>query len=247
MVKVLLQQPPSYESATSSPASVAIAEARKRRIATGSQSLDAEFDLLDLLSIRSHSGSVKVGIHPKPADEANPVPAELQISSHSGSIDVNFVDFIVPERDYYVSIDSQSGSINGAILHGRKTSITTQSARINLNLTPFGAGDYSSNVSTISSSGSQDIVIQSPTRYLGTPIKEMSSVHSSASGSLVLRYPREWEGTIEGHTQSGSIKLHGGDLDLIQTGGHHVRARKGNGNSSLTFSTGSGSINIYFY
>jgi hypothetical protein len=224
---------------------------RKRRIETGSQSLDTQFDLLDLLSIRSTSGSVNVGIHPQPADEANPVPAEVQIKSQSGSLSVNFPTFNAPERDYHVFTDSRDGSITGTILHGRRTSIVSNSATIDVQLAPYRAGDYGSTLSTTTSSGGQDITLLNPAQHAGISIKGMPSAHSSASGSIALRYPREWEGIIEGNTQSGSLQLHGGDLDIIQqslfhTGGHYVLARKGNGNSTLNSHTGSGSVDIYF-
>jgi hypothetical protein len=219
---------------------------RKRRIDTGSQSLDAEFDLLDLLSIRSTSGSLNVGIHPQPANEKNPVPAEVLVSSWSGSLSVNFPPFNVPEREYHVSIDSRSGSIAGTILHGRKTSITSRSSMINVQLAPYGTGDYSSTLSTTSYSGSQDITILNPVMSPGTSINKMSSVHSAHSGSMTLRYPREWEGTIEGHTRSGSMNLYGRDLDVIRRVGHYVLAKKGNGSSTLNFHTNSGSVDVYF-
>jgi hypothetical protein len=225
---------------------------RKRQINTGTQALDDEFDLLDLLSIGSWSGSVNIGIQPQPVDEANPAPAEVLIKSHSGSISVNFAASDPPEREYHVSISSHSGSIHGAILHGRRTSISSHSAEIDVQLTPYGAGDYGSTLSTTSSSGRQDIILLSPTKPLGMLIKEMSSVHSTASGNLVLRYPKDWEGTIEGHTKSGKIQVHGGDLEImprssLRTVGYNLHAKKGNGNSTLKFYTGSGNVHIYFF
>lgn len=225
-------------------------ESRRRRIDTGSQALNGDFDLLDLLSIRSHSGSINIEVHPQPADEENPVPAELLINSHSGQVSVDFPAFNAPERDYHVSIDSRHGSIDGHILHGRMTSIVSASASIHAQIAPFAADSYASTLRTASQSGGQDISMLSPSRDLGVPIKRMSSIHSTNSGSLVLRYPKEWQGTIEGHTRSGSLQLHG-DLDIIQRSafhnvGHYVLARKGSGNSTLTFRTGSGSVDIYF-
>lgn len=212
---------------------------RKRRISTGAQSLSAEFDLLDLLSIHSTSGSLNIGIHPQPADKENPVPAEVLITSQSGSINVDSPTFSIPEREYYVSISSQSGGIDGSILHGSRPSVATESGSMNVRLQH--AADES-DLRTETGSGSQDITVLNT----GKHIKAMSSTHSSTSGSLALRYPREWEGMIEGRTQSGSSGFHGGGVDVIRRNGHYVLARKGNGNSTLRFRTGSGSVNVYF-
>lgn len=212
---------------------------RKRRISTGSQSLSAEFDLLDLLSIHSTSGSLNIGIRPRPADKENPVPAEVSIVSQSGSINVDFPTFSIPEREYHVSISSQSGGISGSILHGRRTSLETRSGSINVRL-QLAAEE--SDLRTENGSGSQDITILNT----GKAIKAMSSTHSATSGSLNLRYPREWEGTIEGHTQSGSSGFFGGGVDVIRRSKNYVLAKKGDGNSTLRFRTGSGSVNVYF-
>jgi hypothetical protein len=212
---------------------------RKRRILTGSQSLSAEFDLLDLLSIHSTSGSLNIGIHPQPADKETPVPAEVSIISQSGSINVDFPTFSIPEREYHVSISSQSGGIDGSILHGRRTSLATRSGSINVRL---HLAAEESDLQAENGSGSQDITVLNT----GKNIKAMSSTHSSTSGSLNLRYPREWEGMIEGHTLSGSSGFYGGGVDVIRRSKNYVLAKKGNGNSTLRFRTGSGSVNVYF-
>ncbi|KAK5121866.1 hypothetical protein LTR85_004437 [Meristemomyces frigidus] len=236
-------------------------DARKRFIDNGSQSLTAHFDLYDLLSIRSWSGSLNIGINPQPADKEHPVPAEVMIESHSGSVNVDMATFNAPERDYAVSINSYSGSIGGHLIHGRKTTVVTRSASISLRFTLSGASNHSSSLSTTSQSGQSDITVLSPISFAGgsqsveqqptthstsPSIKQMSSFHSTASGSLVLRYPSDWEGTIEGHTQSGALQLHGRDIEVIQRGPHYVVAKKGTGDSKLSFHTASGSANVYF-
>ena len=227
------------------------AQSRKQRVDTGAQSLGGEFELLDLLSIQSTSGSIGINIHPQPADKQNPVPAELMINSNSGTINVNFAAFDAPERDYRVSVSSRSGSVGGYILHGRNTSISSNSGSIDVQITPYAAKAYESSLRTSTMSSTQEISVLSPENEPGVSIKGMSSSHNSNSGSLTLYYPKEWEGTIEGHTGSGNIQLHGGNLDIIRQNsiskaGHYVLAKKGKGNSTLSFQTGSGSVDIYF-
>jgi len=227
-----------------------ISEGRERRIDTGFQPLNGEFDLYDLLSINSTAGSLILSINPQPADEQNPVPAELLISSLAGQISIDFPAINAPNRDYRVSIDSHHGSIDGNILHGRMTSISSKTASIAVELTPYAADDYTSTIRTSCKTGAHKVSVLSPTES-GVPIKEMSSMHSTSTGSLVLHYPKEWEGTIEGDTKVGSLNLHGGDLEIIcqesrNTVGRYVLAKKGNGNSTLNFHVGIGSVNVYF-
>jgi hypothetical protein len=233
-----------------SDASMGVSDARKQYVDTGSQSLRGQFGLLDLLSIDSSSGSISVSIQPQPADKDSPAPAELLIHTQSGQVNVDYPALNAPKRDYRLSIETASGKIAGHVIHGESTSISSSSARIVLQVSPYAAGDYASSLRTSTTSGSQQISLLSPATEPGVAIKHMSSSHSSESGTLTLRYPQEWEGTIEGSTGSGSINLHGGNLNIIHrepgNSGHSVLAKKGNGNSTLGFHTASGNVDIYF-
>ena len=227
-----------------------ITEGREERIDAGFQSLRGEFNLYDLLSINSTSGSLKLRVHPQPADEQNPVPAELLISSLAGQISLDFPAINAPDRDYRVSIDSHHASIDGQILHGRMTSITSKTGSIAVALAPFAADDYASTIRTSSHTGAHTVSVLSPVER-GVPIKRMSSVHNVHTGSMILHYPKEWEGTIEGDTKVGSLNLYGDDLQIIRQDsgnlvGRYVLAKKGSGNSTLNFHMSVGSVNIYF-
>jgi hypothetical protein len=220
---------------------------RKQSVDAGVKGVDDKFDLLDLLAIHASSGRVRAAINPQLADERDPVPAELKILSQSGQILVDFPFFNLPKRDYQVSIDSQSGLVKGHIVHGQKTSVTSGSGGIDLQVTPFDP-KTSSSLQTESRSGAQRVSLLSPATS-GT-IKDMSSSHRSLSGALALRYPREWEGTIEGSTKSGKIQVHGSGVEVVRQESdklhHYLLARKGNGKSKLNFQTGSGGVDIYF-
>jgi DUF4097 and DUF4098 domain-containing protein YvlB len=220
---------------------------RKQSVDAGAKGVDDKFDLLDLLAIHATSGRIRAAINPQLADERDPVPAELKILSQSGQILVDFPFFNLPKRDYQVSIDSQSGLVKGHLVHGQKTSVTSGSGGIDLQVTPFDP-NTSSSLQTESRSGEQRISLLSPAN-LGT-IKDMSSSHRSTSGALALRYPKEWEGTIEGNTKSGKIQVHGSDVVVVRQDSdklhHYLLAKKGDGKSKLDFKTGSGRVDIYF-
>jgi hypothetical protein len=146
-------------------------------------------------------------------------------------------------RDYIVSIESRSGSVSGNLIHGRATSVLSNSGSLTLQLNLFGAGRDSSTLSTSSESGSSKITLVAPT---SSSITQLVSTHTTKDGSLSLRYPIEWEGIIEGHTKYGKIRLDGKDIELIQQSPQYILARKGRGNSKLSFSTTDGSASIVF-
>ncbi|KAK3070208.1 hypothetical protein LTR53_010856 [Teratosphaeriaceae sp. CCFEE 6253] len=223
-------------------------DSRRRFIDAGSQSLTAQLDLYDLLSIRAWSGSLNLGIRPHPAEKDHAVPAVLTIESHSGSVNVNMGGFDVPKRDYSVSINSHSGSIGGSLIHGRKTSVVCHSGSVTLSFTLSGANTDASTLSTLSESGYSDITVLSPglLSMASTSIKQLSSTHATKSGSLSLHYPSDWEGTIEGRSQSGGLTLHGQGIEIVQQGPHYVYAKKGSGSSHLSFTSASGSASCYF-
>lgn len=79
-------------------------------------------------------------------------------------------------------------------------------------------------------------------------LKDMKSLHTAQSGTLVVSYPREWEGKITGETTSGSLSLKGEDVDIIEEGGRgsgrYVVAEKGDGEGKLEFRSQSGSADV---
>ncbi|KAK5683539.1 hypothetical protein LTS10_005072 [Elasticomyces elasticus] len=227
-------------------------ESRRRFIDTGSQSLTGQYYLYDSLSIHASSGSININVLPQPANPKHPVPAQLIVDGQSGSININMAGYEIPERAYTVTINSESGSVRGSLVHGRQTSVVSRSGRIDLDFTLSGANSTASSLNTKSESGGTDITVHnqhifdSRAASSGPSIKQMSSTHTGGSGGLVLRYPREWEGTIQGQTGSGGLRLHGADIDVVSRGPHSVYAKKGKGDSTLSFQTGSGSVDVYF-
>ncbi|KAI6865992.1 hypothetical protein KC323_g4085 [Hortaea werneckii] len=214
-----------------------------------SGSVHGTYALRDVLSVHTHSGSISITVDPQEADETHPAPAEFEAISHSGGVHVDFLDDSLPDREYKTRIESYSGSISGNYVHGSRTAMHTESGGIDVEIKPY-CEKGPSGIYTDSGSGSSRMVIRSP--YCD-PHSEMSILHSqhrAKSGSMELTYPRQWEGIVEGWSYSGSITLEGRDLEpysrqVVSPIGNHVIARKGHGNSQLSFRTTSGSAKVY--
>ncbi|KAH9832385.1 hypothetical protein Tdes44962_MAKER02048 [Teratosphaeria destructans] len=247
---------------------------RELYVDSRSGSISGRFALRDLLSISSTSGSIDAEVSPRMADRDKPLPAKLSVTSSSGSINVKMELDDLPERDFKTYVRGRSGSVKGTVIHGSETEITTGSGTIDLNVLPYRAeesggsrfttssGSGTTNVHMLAPYTSQDSqAIHSDTGNNVIPhvyktyqpeeigLDMLRSSHSSASGTLNLIYPKEWEGTIEGHSYSGSIKVAGDgihqiiDQDLGVSKRHYV-GRKGSADSRLEFSTTSGSVDI---
>jgi DUF4097 and DUF4098 domain-containing protein YvlB len=92
------------------------------------------------------------------------------------------------------------------------------------------------------------VEVRSAYKNGGKAFKDLRSEHvSDGSGSLGLRYPGEWEGTIDAAASSGSISVKGNGVvvdEKEQYVGGHVRAHKGESDSSIEARSGSGSVRV---
>lgn len=244
---------------------------RRRHIDTGSHPLSGTYPLYDLLTLRTTSDALAATIHPHPIDPHAPAPATLQVSTHSGTIDVamrgsSAVDAPPPPRDYDVALASHSGRITAHLLHGVRTEARTHSGAMELKLTCVGStttstsststaaaagqsrSPSSSTITTQTHSAQQTVHVVAPPGLLllgGGPLR---SSHTTHSGQLTLRYPGEWEGTIEGSMWSAGVEIQGPDVEVVERTARAVRARKGRGSagSVLEFRTWSGKVKIVF-
>ncbi|KAI7087568.1 hypothetical protein KC356_g4059 [Hortaea werneckii] len=214
-----------------------------------SGSVHGTYALRDVLSVHTHSGSISITVDPQEADETHPAPAEFEAISHSGGIHVDFLDDSLPEREYKTLIETHSGSVSGNYVHGSRTAMHTESGAIDVEIKPY-CEKGPSGIYTDSGSGSSRLVFGSPYCDLHSEINNLHSQHRAKSGSMELMYPRQWEGIVQGWSYSGSITLEGKDLEpysrqVVSPIGNHVIARKGHGNSQLSFRTTSGSAKVH--
>ncbi|EME88039.1 uncharacterized protein MYCFIDRAFT_85937 [Pseudocercospora fijiensis CIRAD86] len=223
---------------------------RETEIDVISGSIKGNFALRDLLSLKTHSGSVRVNADPKDADPENIKPANFLVATSSGSVRVEFPTKDLPLREYQTRIETQSGSVGGTYILGVFTSFHTQSGSVKPRLIPVFNSTTPSQLHIDTQSASQTISILTPHQYPGAFAQLlMEHKYTSSSGSLHLTYPQEWEGYIEGETVSGSIHVKGKDVHVLSQGrvGHvyeHFVARKGFGQGRVGFKTSSGSVNI---
>ncbi|OCL09726.1 hypothetical protein AOQ84DRAFT_387981 [Glonium stellatum] len=222
---------------------------RKTTIDIISGSVSGTYALRDLLSIKTRSGSINVDVQPKEADKEHPAPAVFWAGSMAGSIKVRFETFAIPSRDYQTTVDGNMGSLAGTFIHGSSTDLKTTSGSITVDITPYEASASPFTLRTFSMSGRTAVDLRSPYKNPRSAISNLTSSHKTHSGSLHLTYPPEWEGKIEGGTHSGSLHLRGKGVEIIREGegfpfGRTVKAKKGEGDSLLEFSTMSGSCDI---
>lgn len=249
-------QNPKIESTTfvtkSSPITLPNWSSRKTTLRTVSGAITGHFNLLDLLSLNSLSGSITASVQPGEADSSNPEPAVLSVSTASGSVRVTYPPgsgaFTLPAREYRTSVSTMSGSIKGTYLLGAATSLTSTSGTIEADLLPYDSQSESSSLRTSSSSGAAHINVLESYRNGGKAFKGLHSVHESAgSGSIKLWYPGDWEGKIAAATGSGSVTVKGQGVVVDEASGYvkHVAAHKGEkGGSSIEARTGSASIDV---
>ena len=218
---------------------------RKKYIRSVSGGIRGSYTLEDVLSCTTTSGGIHIMVIPKKAGELV-LPAAFSARSVSGHVDVLFETFDVPERDYRVDVHSGSGGSSGTYIHGSRTSVTSGSGSKRVFIVPYeGAGD--SEIFTDGASGGSDIEVRSPIKISKT-LGALRSTHRSVSGHLSLRYPREWAGTFEGTSVSGSLSADGPGLEVEVGGGPGRKSVSGNskleGKAQLSFSSVSGGARL---
>ena len=233
---------------------------REINIGTSSGSVSGTFPLYDLVKISTQSGSIRINVEPKDELASKPVAAVLNLYTVSGTIHVdtpilllkdgNPLKSRVPVRDYQTDIASSSGSLHAGIIHGSRLNMQTSSGSITGVLTPYGSLADDSHLTVSDGSGSVDMTILSSISDPGKPMRNFYSVYRCTTGSLRLHYPKEWEGTIEGETLSGSIKTDWPGMRIIKNGNDHYFSKKfkgvvGHGDSLLQFECVSGNVGLF--
>ncbi|EXJ92485.1 hypothetical protein A1O3_01037 [Capronia epimyces CBS 606.96] len=231
-------------------------EKRVQRQHETSRSIRGTYQLYDLLDLSTTSGSISVDVEVQPGDQ----PAVLRIATSSGSVHVRmtsergwFHKHIIPEavkeRTLQTDISTQSGSVSGALVHGNggSTRISTHSGSISVDIFTVGVSeqDPASNISTTTDSASQNIRLVAPLDS-SEPVRAIGASHTVlGSGSMSIRYPMEWEGTVHALVQgSGSLSAVGHGLVVRQQNSRELYGYKGNkeGRQIEVFEQGSGSV-----
>ncbi|RDW63974.1 hypothetical protein BP5796_10476 [Coleophoma crateriformis] len=142
---------------------------RHIEISTTTGSITGLYPLYDYLGIDSMSGSVSVSIAPKPVDPKAPLPATLEISTRSGSINakapVNGPAWVLPPRRYDTKVTSMSGSIGGSYIAGSSGDWHSNSGSLHLEVLPMienGKAELKSIFNTATLSGSNRVELLEP-------------------------------------------------------------------------------------
>ncbi|RYN17883.1 hypothetical protein AA0112_g11864 [Alternaria arborescens] len=221
---------------------------RQTYLQTISGSISGKYALSDLLSVKTKSGSVNIDIEPQAAASGSTNPAIFMVDSLSGSIRTDFKRKHIPDRDYQTYINTTVGSVDGTFIHGSRTEFNSVAGLVTADILPFKSGDYQSEIYTSTHSGQTTLTLRSPYKAKNVAMSGLVSTHKSTSGGLDVTYPPEWSGVVDGTSLSGALHLQGKDLELLgendEPGKNHVEAKKGEGDSSLSFDTVSGECEI---
>jgi hypothetical protein len=225
--------------------------------------ISGTYPLYDSLRISSSAGSVRVKVDPKEVDKSAPKPAQFQVQSVAGSIDVEYPTVglaldgssqaqKVPKRDYVSSLSTAAGNMNiRNLLHGSYTGLKTNAGRIRATLVPAGPPGDKSRISVSANAGSTEVLLTPHVFEPKAALKHLSADYVHHFGRLQLQYPLTWEGKVEGYTLSGRIDVDWEGLSWHEKGkgeriklSRHFVGSVGNGTGQLYFQGSSGSAKL---
>jgi len=112
---------------------------RRILVETVSGSITGCYPLMDYLGVSSQSGSVKVSVFPQAVLPSAPAPAELDVQTASGSIEVDLpvrdtvnLAYIPPPRNYITHVHSSAGSIRGSYYLGSVSNFRSAASSIHI-------------------------------------------------------------------------------------------------------------------
>lgn len=240
-------------SAIRGKAEIAYWTSRRTIIEFISGEIRGNFALRDVLSLKTVSGDIDVTVDPKRADPDRPKPAEFTAVTASGDIDAQFpTTGDIPSREFRTRLETVSASIRGTYIAGSTIAVHTISGDVSAALLPYYAADTQSvSIHTSSRSGATKLNVLPPYHHEDWPSRSSEHRSASTSGDIDITYPEQWEGTIDGQTNTGSISIKGKDVEMDDYRGklwpvwQHITARKGNnGPGSMGLKTLSAAIRV---
>ncbi|KAG9205141.1 hypothetical protein G6514_009605 [Epicoccum nigrum] len=235
-------------SLTSGTLDASMLKSQQTYLKTTSGSISGKYTLSDLLAIDTKTGSVNVNVQPQAAAAGGSSSAVFRANTQSGSMRIDFDRKRIPDRDYQVYLNSTVGSVDGVFIHGSQTTIDSIAGSVTADILPYKSGAFVSKLDTSTHSGQMNVTLRAPYKAKGESMTGLMSMHRTVSGGLGLKYPKEWQGHIDGTSLSGELHLQGKDLELIKQndtpGKNHIEAKKGSEGSKMVFSTVSGGCDI---
>ncbi|EGX88240.1 hypothetical protein CCM_08283 [Cordyceps militaris CM01] len=234
-------------------ADVDFVPARELVVVSGSGGVSGLVPMEDVLDVSTSSGSVSIALLPLYSKGAH--DTKLSIKSNSGTLSINTkLDAArsrvhLPSRDCAVALQTSSGSIRSVLGLTRSTIIKSNSGSHHLTaLLTDHSRDRRSDFATSTNSGSQNITVVAPPDEdkIGAEKAEETGFvckHKSNSGSVRVAYPGVWEGTVEAHSNSGSITVTGDGVETDRSR-NRVTGVKGTPVHHTDVGTSSGSISV---
>jgi hypothetical protein len=164
---------------------------RRTLVETVTGEINGVYPLLDFLELSSQSGSISAGVLPQKVLPDAPAPADLEVQTASGSIQISLPvasetnpDYIIPPRNYITNVHSNSGAIRGFFYLGSLGSFKSTTGSLKLRTLPIIPSDDSGTVTfpcrfeTHTVSGSTDVEVLDPIF-----ISRISSLEQATEGT----------------------------------------------------------------
>ncbi|RPA93901.1 hypothetical protein L873DRAFT_1747873 [Choiromyces venosus 120613-1] len=199
-------------------------EASKLKVSVASGPITGDIGLFKSVNLHATSGAITSTVFPQ--DYTDDL-AIFKATANSGEIAITFHDENIPRRTYETEIRTTAGRIRGQYLLGHALSLKSTSGNIYSTIIPTGAPNAKLYTSAVM--GNAEIKFKGE---LGAGKLGLFAKHESTSGSINVKYPRDFEGALKAHTVAGRIGMGGEGVTIVSAGSpgnKTVRGAKGVG------------------
>jgi hypothetical protein len=207
------------------------------------------------LRLANEKGRIRAFVIPRVNSDIAIALESIRVETETGDVHVEMLgDWALwPMQPFMhtTHISSQCGSVWAAIPHGSLTNITIVTGDVSAILVPFGTDskEDKSWVHTWLTQGEMYVHIYNTLQdslYDGKfdPLVNTRSRHKVINGNLVLRYPYNWYGELEGVASRGTLKFDASRLEKLERGEGWVKAKRGDGESFMESWVEGGGLDI---
>ncbi|KAJ4365603.1 hypothetical protein N0V83_008223 [Neocucurbitaria cava] len=207
---------------------------------------------LTFQNVHGQIGVILIPVNGRPSKLDSISASTLSATIHV-EVEYGFTNWPTQPHTHVTNIHTRHGELYAFIPHGSYTNLSSTCSWLFARLQPFGNPNPEdlNEIYTYSELGWKtrvriDDAILDGSEDLNNPLLNTISKHYLGEGSLWLRYPYSWFGSVEAQIDHGRLEFDATELEDFEKSEGYVKARRGKkGDSRLDIQVGTGAMDVH--